>query len=99
MSVSLETGATGRFDRVTTNVVPLPNEGGGFDFDAHGQVAATEYHKIRPICEDFASCVQDILRRSLHVQRIKIASVDARAKSVESFALKAVTRSAFDPLR
>jgi ppGpp synthetase/RelA/SpoT-type nucleotidyltranferase len=84
---------------MTTNIVPLPNEGEGFDFEAHGQRAVAEYGRLRPLYEDLAACVQDILRRSLQTHRIKIASVDARAKAIESFGAKAVMRSAFDPRR
>lgn len=72
---------------------------GDFDFEGHHAQAAAEYRKVRPLYEDFAECLREILVRSLDSRRIKVASIEARAKTVDSFAEKAVTRSAFDPFR
>src|SRR5262249_8568275 len=58
-----------------------------------------DYRRLRHLYADFAECVQGILRHGLHSHRVKVASVDARAKDVESFARKAATPWTSDPLR
>jgi ppGpp synthetase/RelA/SpoT-type nucleotidyltranferase len=73
--------------------------GGEFDFEAHRARAAAEYRRVRPLHEAFANHVRDVLRQALHGHRVKVASVDARAKEVESFAAKAASRAAADPSR
>lgn len=70
-----------------------------FDFEAHRTRAGTEYRRVRPLYRDFAECLQSILREALRKRRIKFASVDARAKSVESFTAKATLPSEADPSR
>ena len=70
-----------------------------FDFESHRVRAASEYRRVRPLYRDFAECLQSILREALRKRRIKVASVDARAKSVDSFAAKATLPSEADPAR
>jgi len=63
----------------------------GFDFEAHRRVAVEKYQKLRPLYESFAEVVRAILGESLRKRTIKVASVEGRAKTVESFAEKAVS--------
>lgn len=60
-----------------------------FDFDFHKALAVAGYQRVRPSYESFAQVVQGILIQALITANIKVASVDARAKSVESFKTKA----------
>lgn len=69
------------------DVTPEPT----FDFEAHQRRAVEDYLKVRPLYSLFARTVQDILREALTSASISVASVDARAKEVLSFANKAIT--------
>lgn len=68
-----------------------------FDFDAHRRTASDAYQRVRPLYEAFAAEVQRILRQCLGSAGIQTASIDARAKSVESFSDKAASPSESDP--
>ena len=52
---------------------------------------------MRSLYEGFANVVHDILSESLRVARIKVASIEGRAKSLESFGDKAKQASETDP--
>lgn len=68
-----------------------------FDFEEHRRAAVDEYQRVRPIYEALASEVQRILRQCLAASQIQTASIDARAKSLESFGEKAGSPSESDP--
>lgn len=68
-----------------------------FDFDGHAARALEQYEKRRPLYEDFARSVSDILRESLAAADIKVASIEQRAKAPESFRRKAALPSLENP--
>jgi len=69
----------------------------GFDFEKHRRIAIERYQKLRPLYADFANIVQSILKEALTSSGIKVASIEARAKDVTSFANKASEPSPVDP--
>src|SRR5687767_2650044 len=71
--------------------------GGSFDFDNHRAQAVQAYQRLRPLYEAFAGTVQDILIEALRDAGIKAASVEARAKRLESFGNKAAQASESGP--
>src|SRR4051794_32483226 len=68
-----------------------------FDFDAHRQDAAVAYQRVRPLYEAFAAEVQRIIHQCLVSRMIQVASIDARAKTLESFGDKAASQSENNP--
>jgi ppGpp synthetase/RelA/SpoT-type nucleotidyltranferase len=68
-----------------------------FDFEAHRSNAVDRYARIRPDFQDFAFIVKNILRVAIESKRLKVHSIEARAKSLESFGEKAATPSDIDP--
>jgi len=74
------------------------NAGGeAFDFDNHGLRASERYQKIRPLYEEFAHKLKNILLEALRAAEIKVSSVDARGKEIDSFRKKAAEPSLEDP--
>jgi putative GTP pyrophosphokinase len=71
----------------------------GEDFDAaeHRKAAVEAYQSVRRLYEDFAITVKRILEQTLSANQIAVHSIEARAKSLESFGRKAQTLSASDP--
>lgn len=70
-----------------------------FDFGAHRVAAVQAYQRARPLYEAFAGVVQRILREALQGSSAAIASIEARAKDVESFGNKAATPNEDNPER
>jgi ppGpp synthetase/RelA/SpoT-type nucleotidyltranferase len=70
-----------------------------FDFAAHRQNAEAAYHRLRPLYADFAHELESILKDCLRTSRVAFASVNARAKEVESFGAKAALSNEGDPTR
>ena len=70
-----------------------------FDFKNHRANAIEEYQKIRPIYEQYAYVIRNILVEAFKAKSIKIHSIEARAKTVESFGNKAAKPSSIDPNR
>lgn len=68
-----------------------------FDFDAHKDQAVREYRAVRPRYEVFANNLRNILREALIVENIQIHSIEARAKDLESFGIKASKPSDENP--
>lgn len=62
-----------------------------FDFENHGRSAANDYARQRGLYADFAETIKAILVDVVRRADIKCNSIDARAKTVESFARKAAT--------
>ena len=71
--------------------------GAGFDFAEHRRSAVEDYQRMRPLYESFAGVVRDVLREALAAAHVKAASLEARAKSLDSFGGKAGQPSATDP--
>ena len=68
-----------------------------FDFEEHRRNAVSEYQHHRPLFQAFANAVRGILTEALRADNIEVASVEARAKDVESFGAKASKLSESDP--
>jgi putative GTP pyrophosphokinase len=68
-----------------------------FDFGAHSAKAADRYRSVRPGYELLADVAKRLLKETLTVSSIRAHSIEARAKSVESFGKKAAKPSEGDP--
>jgi ppGpp synthetase/RelA/SpoT-type nucleotidyltranferase len=68
-----------------------------FDFEAHRRAAVDRYQPLRPLYEAFSGCIRLILDQALAADGLKVASLEARAKSLDSFGRKAKTPSDTDP--
>jgi len=67
-----------------------------FDFDQHRKDAESSYQKVRSLYESFAVMTQSILHEAIKTSGVTVASIDARAKDIESFGVKASTISKED---
>ncbi len=56
-----------------------------FDFETHRREAIAEYQRRRPLYEEFTRVIEGILTEALRNADIKVATIEARAKSLESF--------------
>jgi ppGpp synthetase/RelA/SpoT-type nucleotidyltranferase len=65
------------------------SQSGGFDFDSHQHAAIEQYQKVHPLYESFAEVVRAVLTEALRSRQLKVASVEARAKTLESLGAKA----------
>jgi len=72
-----------------------PNE--EFDFDNHRLQAIQEYQRVRPLYEEYADVIKNVLYEAFRAQRVKIHSIEARAKPIDSFGTKASMPSPDDP--
>jgi len=70
---------------------------GIFDFEQHRVRAIGDYQKARPLYDEFARVVRNVLSEALKANGIKVHSIEARAKTIESFANKVSTPSMEDP--
>lgn len=70
-----------------------PDLPASFDFESHRRINADEYQKLRPFYVTFSHTIYEILRQAIMDQEIKVASIQARAKSVESFSRKCAEHS------
>jgi ppGpp synthetase/RelA/SpoT-type nucleotidyltranferase len=68
-----------------------------FDFARHKLDATNEYQKKRSLYRTFSGVIKTILGESLSTANIKVASIEERAKSIDSFAKKAGSRSPTNP--
>jgi len=68
-----------------------------FDFENHKARAVLDYQKIRDVYEGCSETVKSILKQTFSEKRIKVATIEARAKAIDSFAEKAVTPNEEDP--
>ena len=68
-----------------------------FDFDQHREAAIRRYRFVKGLYEEFAEVLRHILGEALGEASVKIHSIEARAKSLESFAKKASRPSTSDP--
>jgi len=60
-----------------------------FDFANHSLQAIQEYQRIRPLYEEYANVIKNVLSEAFKAQRIKIHSIEARAKTLDNFGNKA----------
>jgi ppGpp synthetase/RelA/SpoT-type nucleotidyltranferase len=60
-----------------------------FDFTSHKRKAIEAYTKVRPQYERYANILKDLIFKCLQHADIKYHSIEARAKSIESFGEKA----------
>jgi ppGpp synthetase/RelA/SpoT-type nucleotidyltranferase len=70
-----------------------------FDFVAHRHSAESAYQRVRHTYEGFAECLRSVLRLALDQRGIHVATIDPRAKAIESFGRKAAIPDESDPLR
>jgi putative GTP pyrophosphokinase len=68
-----------------------------FDFDRHREAAIRRYRFVKGLYEEFAEVLRHILGEALAAAVVKIHSIEARAKSLESFGKKASRPSNADP--
>jgi putative GTP pyrophosphokinase len=68
-----------------------------FDFENHRLQAIEKYQKVRPLYAEYAGVIRNILSEAFNVQSIKIHSIEARAKAINSFGVKAATPDPDDP--
>lgn len=68
-----------------------------FDFNAHRRQAVEAYQRVRPLYEAFADIIRAVLVEALRAASINVASIEVRAKAVESFGDKAATPDESDP--
>ena len=68
-----------------------------FDFDSHRLQAIEKYRRVRPLYEEYAAVIRKILLEAFNALSIKIHSIEARAKAIESFGDKAATPAPEDP--
>ncbi len=69
----------------------------GFDFENHRLQAIEKYQKVRPLYAEYVSVIRNVLSEAFNAQAIKIHSIEARAKAIDSFGDKAATPSPDDP--
>jgi len=77
--------------------VAAPPGSPGFDPEAARLKAIDTFEKVRPLYEDFAEVLRSILRETLSHRKIKVASIEARAKALDSFGRKASLADENDP--
>jgi len=70
---------------------------GNFDFESHRQKAVDAYAKVRNKYQDFAFAIRNILREAIERKDLKVHSIEARAKSLDSFGDKSMSPSEEDP--
>lgn len=72
---------------------------GEFDFEQHRLEAIEQYRKVRHLYEEFTGVLRNILTEAFSTNRIKIHSIEARAKAIDSFGKKASEQSLQEPNR
>lgn len=70
-----------------------------FDPVTYGERAAAAYREKRSLYADFARCLKTLLEEALRGSDVKTHSIDARAKTLDSFAKKAAQVHPLDPTR
>jgi ppGpp synthetase/RelA/SpoT-type nucleotidyltranferase len=70
-----------------------------FDPVTHGERAAAAYRERRGLYHEFARCIKTLLGEALRGSDVKAQSVDARAKTIDSFTRKASLPHPLDPTR
>lgn len=70
-----------------------------FGFENHRLRAIEKYQKVRPLYAEYASVIRNVLSEAVNAQFIKMHSIEARAKTIDSFGNKAAMPSPDDPNR
>jgi putative GTP pyrophosphokinase len=68
-----------------------------FDFEKHKRVAIDKYRQVRPLYEDFSNVIKSLISQLLSAHHIKVYSIEARAKDIESFGKKSSAPSLDNP--
>ncbi|MGQ3322910.1 GTP pyrophosphokinase [Pseudomonas brassicacearum subsp. neoaurantiaca] len=68
-----------------------------FDFDKHKDTAMSLYREVRGLYEDLAETITRVLKDTLSAAGVSIHSIEARAKTIESFGNKAAKPSPINP--
>ena len=68
-----------------------------FDFEEHRRNAVAKYQPKRALFQAFSDTIRSVLLEALQVKNIQIASIESRAKDLESFGNKASKQSESDP--
>jgi len=68
-----------------------------FDFENHRLQAIEKYQRVRPMYENYSNAIRNVLKEAFITKSIKIHSIEARAKEIDSFGDKASTPSPDDP--
>lgn len=68
-----------------------------FDMEKHRRVAIEQYRQVRPLYEDFSNVLKNLISQVLATHRIKVHSIEARAKTIDSFSKKSSTPSLDNP--
>src|SRR5262249_36875588 len=79
-------------------MAPEPSES-PIDFGAHADAATATYRTVRASYELFAELTKRLLGEMFAAADIRAHSIEARAKSLESFAKKAAKPLESDPTR
>lgn len=61
----------------------------GFDFNNHRLQAIEKYRTLRPLYKEYADILRKLLFEAFNARAIKVHSIEARAKTIESFGVKA----------
>lgn len=77
----------------------VPTQEKAFDFAAHTRQAVEGYQRVRSRYEDLATVVREVVRQCLEAAAIRVHSIEARAKGVDSFSRKAGTPLESDPAK
>lgn len=70
-----------------------------FNIDEHREAAVRRYRYVKGLYQEFAEVIRHILGEAFNAASVKIHSIEARAKSIESFGKKAAQPSFSDPDR
>lgn len=70
-----------------------------FDPATHGERAAASYRERRSLYLEFVRCIRSLLEEALRGGEIRTHSIEARAKTIDSFARKAGLPHPLDPTR
>lgn len=68
-----------------------------FDFDQHRDNALRKYRDLHGLYSDLVETAKGVLRNAFSTKKIKVQSIEGRAKTYESFANKAITPSDTNP--
>src|SRR5437763_4509179 len=68
-----------------------------FDFEAHRRNVVEQYSRAIGLYEDFAETVKDIMADTIQTRGLLVNDIQFRAKEVDSFGKKAVTRKEENP--
>lgn len=69
-----------------------------FDFDLHREESVVKFREVRRLYEDLAETIGRVLKDTLSAASVSTHSIQARAKTIDSFADKASKPSSANPL-